>query len=96
MIEYLCGTRASPPPEVVDAWWLRTFHRPLEELDNADWPRLLRALEADRIWQAKQAVDAWKAGRVSFQVLDEAVDDRLFEELMDGLGNARHHHQGAE
>jgi len=81
---------------VIDAWWLRTFQRPLEELDSTDFPRLMRALEAERIWQAKQAIDGWTSGQLSAAALDEAVDDALFEELMDGLGNARHCDQGAK
>jgi len=81
---------------VIDAWWLRTFQRPLEELDSTDFPRLMRALEAERIWQAKQAIDGWASGQLSTAALDEAVDDALFEELMDGLGNARNRHQSAQ
>jgi hypothetical protein len=81
---------------VIDAWWIRTFGRPLEELDAADWPRLMRAMEADRIWRAKGVIEGWKAGKVTNEQMDRAVPDALFEELMDGLANARHHHQGAE
>lgn len=73
---------------MVDAWWIRTFNRPLEELDNADWPRLMRALEADRIWRAKDTIEGWKAGKITNEQMDAAVPDALFEELMDGLGNA--------
>ena len=73
---------------MVDAWWIRTFKRPLEELDNADWPRLMRALEADRIWRAKDTIEGWKAGKITNEQMDAAVPDALFEELMDGLGNA--------
>jgi hypothetical protein len=39
---------------LVDAWLLRKFPgRTLDELDNMDWLRLMRALEADRIEQAE-------------------------------------------
>ena len=63
---------------------MERFRRPPDELDDCDWPRLLRAMEADGIRTAADAVDRYLDGKLSQDQLDALVDDRLFEELIRG------------
>jgi hypothetical protein len=66
----------------VDAWLMERFHRPPDELDDCDWPRLLRAFEADNLRGAHDAVGRWRDGQLSDEQIDKLVDDRLFRELL--------------
>lgn len=71
------------PETMIDAWWMQTFSRPAEESDNADLPRIFRALAAQRLYQQADTLNHLESG-AHVQLL--ADDPELFEELV----NAKH------
>jgi hypothetical protein len=50
----LAGERISPPEAILDALYIQLFHRPPDERDTIDEPRLWRALEAQRLHDESQ------------------------------------------
>jgi hypothetical protein len=52
------------PPAYWDALLMRTFPgKPLEELDDVDWPRLMRVLQVQEMDRTEEAHDSFLAGK---------------------------------
>lgn len=64
----------------MDAWLLSLFPgRTLEELDDIDYPRLLRALEADQIQHVERERRRYLADKVSPKNQDARVQEAIKE-----------------
>lgn len=79
MVGYLRdGEGLAPPDALIDAWLLASFPgRTLDEIDGMDWPRYLRAREA----QAIEAVEKTRAMQVSGKLKPDDVAPETWEQI---------------
>ena len=66
------------PDEQFDAWLLERFGLPLSHWDNEDWPRLMRALEVQRI----ERVETLRLQQQQGLVAAKDISQRQWEEIM--------------
>ena len=69
---------ASLPGALIDAWLLQAFPgRTLDELDGMDWPRYLRARQA----QNMEAVEKVRRMRLAKQIEDKDIESSTWEAI---------------
>ena len=67
-----------PPPPLIDAWLLQAFPgRTLDELDGMNWPRYLRAREA----QNMEAVEKTRQMQVTGKLKPEDIAAETWEAI---------------
>lgn len=79
MVSYLRDSEGLAPSDaLIDAWLLSSFPgRTLDEIDAMDWPRYLRAREA----QAIEAVERTRSLRVARKLNDDDIAPETWEAI---------------